>query len=1784
VNEIAEISKKIFRLFSTDQDSHAEQQNDGRYYKKHGRITSVKIEQMLKDHGSIAVYQRNIDNSIKWICYDFDIIKSQLSESKRQNAQVELDLAVTKFCNFLIKKEISYFIEHSGNRGIHIWITFNKSISLKNGHEISSLLLEHAQLNYNSEIIAIDLFPHSNKVTNSVGSCVKLPLSKHKKSGCYSFFLKGVDSIENACPPQSLSQEFLLAQKIIVDTHIPVSVEQIEKTFNVFLSLHHTSYFEARIKEIRVDDFSLDELFKHWEKHPPLKNLKNKIEERNLNNQERKLLVGILGNVVGKDLKKIGEKILLKIFEMQQNYNKEITIKAIDMLSSFYFPTKEQIEDILKERFDKTVTDVSLLDAILIKVISFDQGHFDFCITDVEVTRNAEMKYLIQNDEAQSRKVFNELCIIRPDEYLSNIRSFIENYSRDKVNFYKHFRKESDKERELISLECLERMTTSLVLKQIQHFFNLPNSNSSHGYKVQNGFKNGFIFEPWLYLWIQFLYNISTFINNPDYSDCYIIKADIASFYNKVDHDKLKRMLLDSSPLSIIKEKLALLDSQSLEKYKKLITICLDISKATVTDDKGLPQGPAFARFFAELYLYEIDSKFEGLLSNDSILLYQRYVDDIFIVCKSENEAKEMLSFLESELSVLGLEIKHSKTLIKKVADFSPDYDKYRSQSKYSVDRISTNFSTATNEEKSHAINEFISLIQSDTKQDDYSFIFSHLRGVAEVEPLKNDEIDDILTSGIGRGSLYRNLFNHILEDEKNWHYITAAKNYNSLQSEVLTSTVINFIEEGKNSHDKFLDLMNDVYHKLTLTKMVNEHLLQMNLLIGLDVDYQKMSANSIVDVVSAFPLRLNIKTTAPLLEQINTELNSMNDKNKIINVLYALSRTAHIEAHELKKISSLFFSYVALNMVSKEFTQKQEFINESLSYTIKYHYLISLFSLSKVNTSRDLLVSMWKYCACMYNNIKHNVNEKIDYGWIHKIASLELDQNKLYVLLSSIVDGEIFRGTLDKRSVFKTYHTLLLIRLSEKISEWKSDEIDALLEKISKTSNFYEWIINREQTDLLPNSREWFDSNIIYNNTIMLKRGNSVLIRKPYELFYNKKNVEIAEDGYGEIIESYNTSELNTVLGVISKLNFKQFIEFLTNELDHRNEYGLPNIFTNTLLVRENTLKPFTNEIYSPRYFIFEENNELVSIKENSIKVFIELMFKKFSEATDTSSIEIYEKYIAKIPDEIDLVIFLKNLSRQLKAFNEMDDVSSIILIDLSIASALYSSIAEKNSPLSSFEKFTEFYLPNEEFSHSTYVYSVDDTMSIDDSNPKSMINTILNTITKTKDSAFPFLMLDIENGLIDYQNSIQHILSKDEGEFLVSIESFIRCQVKLITYTRTLELGNNESFDYSHVKYINYTGYCIEEISLSHSHYINKASHIYHSKIGDFIYLIALPPSFSKTFKYINYLSKTLTPQRPRTFTPYEINKVNISNIDRFEHAVHVIKHHKDIQHHVAKDILIKWLSTFPEKYREIFVLLIASHQYITSTEIDLFCGRILELIENNENAMLIKKVEDYNGTIRCFHKSAKLSRKVSSLDPALIDIERSQELSIIVDVIISGTQICHAMNFYITGSGNNNCYFDGIDKYGIPLNTKLEKVTKLKIHCILYTQDSIVKIEESLKKIMPSLKEVEVLGVRNIGDDAYFGSTTAIGNNDKEKIYEMLCDEEECLLIYSYLKHPAIKNKEFRTRYVLTTEKIAKTNLVARFQSLPKMCFSFLYFGLKSNSDLHPMDRILESNDMK
>ena len=1773
------LSIRINDLFSTDQDFHAEQQNDGRYLKKAGKIVASRIEHMLDSGSSIAVYQRNINDRVKWICYDFDIIKSQLETDNRSIADAELKSAVTKFCAFLDKKEIKYLIEYSGNRGIHIWITFKNEITFKVSHEITTLILEQAELNYNSDLIAIDLFPHSNKITNSVGSCVKLPLSKHKKSGVYSYFLETYNDIKNINKYTSLSLSLLSNQQNILDDHISLTLEQIEKKFNTFLSARNSYYYDSRIKEIVVSNLNLVLLLQHWDKEPPLRKIKENLEKGELNNNERKLLVGLLINVVGKNTKKTGRDLLIEIFKQQNNYNEEITQKAMHSLSSFYFPSKEQIEDVLKERFSTDVEGFDLLNTIFIDVVSYDQGYFEFCVTDVEITRNAEMKYLIQNDEAQSRKVFNEICGIKPDEYLKHVNFYIDNFQPGSVNFYVHERLEVDKSRNLVSLECIERITTSMILKQLQYFLDLPNSNLTHGYKVRKGFNDGFIFEPWLYLWIKFLSNISSAITNEEYREYYIIKTDISSFYNTIDHDKLKRIFLDSSPIEIIKEKTSSLADKSLDRYKKLISICLEIAKSTVGSDKGLPQGPAYARFFAEVYLSDIDNKFDSLLNEDSIVLYQRYVDDIFIICKSEDEAREKFSYLTHELNLLGLELKHTKTLIKKVKDFTPDYDKYRSQSKYSVDKISSRYLTATDEEKSYAIDEFINLILSDTKQEDLSFIFSHLRGVEEVEPFKNKEIASIIKSGEGRGSLYRNLFIHILENEKLWHYLSDSDKFNSLQSEVLTSTIINFIEEGKNSHDKFTELMNSIIDKFTMTKMVQEHLFHMNLLTGLDVEYSKINADSILEIIRAFPLKLNIKTTDSLLDYINTEINSIDDKYKFIDVIYAMTHTTQIDKLGLTKLSSLFYSYLSLNMYENEFKKKDKDINESLTYAIKFHYLVSLFSLSKNKDSTDILINMWRYCACLFNNFNYDFHEKIDYDWLRKIKILDMDNNKLYLILSSIVDGEIFRGSLDKKSIFKTYHTLLLVLLSDKLSELEIYNIDTILKGIKDRSIFYEWIIDRDQTELHPNTREWFDNNIIYNNTIMLKRGSEVLIRKPYELFLEKTNLDVSEDGYSELIESYESQKLTNLKNLICGMDLKKFIDFLTVELTKATTHGYPNIFSNTPLLKEKTLEPFSDELYSPRFFIFEENNNAVTIKDYSKEKFIELMFNKYAETAGEHSLELYDKYISKLPIEIDVYIFLKYLSRQ---FNDMHDANSRAIIDLSVASALYCCLEEKNNPFDSYDKFSNFYIPNDSYEYELHVFSVNTSMQVSDDSPNDLICSILESIRLTKSEAFPFLMLNIEDGINEYIGTLTKILSKEGSYCAVDISTFKKCQIKLNQIRQTLEVINGRKYNYINVRIINHINGTIDTLSIDNTHYISTASHNYHSEHEGILYLIALPSSMSKAFEYIENKYKSLTPHNTMSYLPYQVSSNDIINIDRFDNAVNVIHIHKSIQYDEAKDLLIRWLSVFPERFRDIFVLIIASHQSMSRAEVTDFCNCVHKLIKSDKNIMMIKKVEDYNGTIRCFHTNEELSRILSYLDPNFIDSTRDENLTIAADVIISGSQICKAMTYYLTGNGNDNCYFDLDDSQDVLVSSRLHKIKNISICCILYTEDAIAKISESLRSLMPKLCSVEVNQGRKINGNAFFETTLEIGNRDKSRILDILSDEQQCRVIYSFLKHPSVGSKEFRNRYVLSVDKINNINLVARFKSLPKKCFQFLYLGVKNNDDLHPMDRVLEPND--
>ncbi|RMP60710.1 hypothetical protein ALQ18_05141, partial [Pseudomonas marginalis pv. marginalis] len=822
------LSVELSSVFSSDQNFHIKQKPDGNYVRRSGALTSEVISQSIKNGGALGPYQKNIDSSVNWICFDFDVKKKFLGGELFFDAVAELNATVDSFCTKLTESGIPYILEFSGQRGMHVWIIFSERMTYRTAFE----LINKIQLNWivlpDSAMIAVDLFPKAKAPSGGVGMGVKIPVSKHVKSGFYSFLVPDQRKCESLYRFGELTDEILERQLDLLKSIRRISKADLESTLGVFFELtQDESMTAARVSSVLIDgdSFSLAELFLHWSTEKPLLKLSERIlTQKTLNHAERMLLVGLLINVKSSCYEDFSERLLLRIFSKLPNFDKDKSVKAIRQLRSFYFPSQQQIENITGETFEKVLSVNGLLGVCIPRYKGFIEGSFEFSLDDIKVVRAAEINYVFQNDEVQINKILNFLYNADDVCLLSEVKQYVESHSV--VGHYKHERKEVNKERELIALEGVERMATSLILKQLIYFLEFESSDNSFGYQTNPGFKDRYIFKPWLNLWLEFVAGISSVIEDEDNSEYYIVKADISRFYDQIPHEPIKRLLLGKVNKKIDR-RLDTLQGDSLVSYRKLIEVLFFVtgSLAGRGVERGLPQGPAYARFLAELYIDNIDQGFDESLKRGDVLFYRRYVDDIFIICRSEKEARENLSRLKSEVENLGLSINDEKTKITKIEYFTEDFQRYKSQSKYTVDRASRNYESATDTQKNLAINEFISIIEADTCEDDLAFVFSHLSGVPEVDHFKLEKVLPTLVSGVGRGSMFRHLFGFVLESSERWHLLSDVEVMNDLQSEVFTSVLLSGMEAIKNERLLFDSVVLPFFGKLKRTRLVDENI-----------------------------------------------------------------------------------------------------------------------------------------------------------------------------------------------------------------------------------------------------------------------------------------------------------------------------------------------------------------------------------------------------------------------------------------------------------------------------------------------------------------------------------------------------------------------------------------------------------------------------------------------------------------------------------------------------------------------------------------------------------------------------------------------------------------------------------------------------------------------------------------------------------------------------------------------------------------------------------------------
>lgn len=128
----------------------------------------------------------------------------------------------------------------------------------------------------------------------------------------------------------------------------------------------------------------------------------------------------------------------------------------------------------------------------------------------------------------------------------------------------------------------------------------------------------------------------------------YFIKIDIKSFYDAIDHQilmkKIKKVIKDKRILELIQN--------AIENPTVAST-----SKKYTMSKKGVPQGISISNILANIFLNDFDNKFSRFKN----IAYFRYVDDILILCKSNNHKRIQYSIHNELCNKLSLEINEKK-------------------------------------------------------------------------------------------------------------------------------------------------------------------------------------------------------------------------------------------------------------------------------------------------------------------------------------------------------------------------------------------------------------------------------------------------------------------------------------------------------------------------------------------------------------------------------------------------------------------------------------------------------------------------------------------------------------------------------------------------------------------------------------------------------------------------------------------------------------------------------------------------------------------------------------------------------------------------------------------------------------------------------------------------------------------------------------------------------------------------------------------------------------------
>jgi len=673
MNNTSEKDKLIFLSFFKGREDHFALQGDDYYRPINQPLSEQYLEKHFKGFVTFGIYVLTKSSQCNFICLDVDIPKSKLDdiEFKDQNKKyTHLKNKLNTLLNIIIEKlnieKDSILLEDTGGRGYHIWIFFEDAIAGKDALKLYYIIKNYADLDF-------EFFPKQSNLTEkrNYGNLIKLPLGIHQKYSCRSTFLAISDSSKLTILPWEKNFFHLQSIKKVKKSN----VEQIIKNNNALLEKE--VILEIKSKKIPQGgrfyyEDDLNFLFKNC---CALNQLKNKAEQKiELTYAEMFHLANVILSIP--DREEFLIDIIRKSFGVK--FNHDITVREIGLIKDLYPTSCNKLiqEGICEKYCNKTIeeqnsdplrpntTPLSFWLIPIKRKSSINNKELIDFISNIKNIKNAYWK-LKKYHNYEDALFFDEFDFEQFEKHLDIYAQYISLYfqQKEEIPFLGYLKVDFPKKVDENEEMQYRQMAYSTIFDQVisQSIFNVISiifeenfQDSSYGYRFNTDILNvNDIFWDWREYYPQFRNKV---LNKNRKSEIkYRISCDISKFYDNIKHDILLQQIQKY-----------ITDDYIYATVKRIV----ELYKYDGKTKKGLPQGPAYARILANLYLNEFDRKITQYVSG-----YYRYVDDIFLFFQNKKDAENGLKKVANLLYEIGLVLSRDTKKIVKIVKTSKEDD-----------------------------------------------------------------------------------------------------------------------------------------------------------------------------------------------------------------------------------------------------------------------------------------------------------------------------------------------------------------------------------------------------------------------------------------------------------------------------------------------------------------------------------------------------------------------------------------------------------------------------------------------------------------------------------------------------------------------------------------------------------------------------------------------------------------------------------------------------------------------------------------------------------------------------------------------------------------------------------------------------------------------------------------------------------------------------------------------------------------------------------------------------